>query len=397
MANGLYAHGLTVRDIQAHLEDLYGLKVSPDLISRVTDAVLGEVREWQSRALERMYPVVIFDALRVKIRDADSRMVKNKAVYVALGVTRDGLREVLGLWVADNEGAKFWLSVMNELRNRGVQDVLIAVVDGLKGFPEAITAAFPQATVQTCIVHLVRHSLNFCAWKDRKSVAADLRRIYEAPTADQAAVALDAFEAAWGDKYASIAPAWRRAWEEVTPFFAFPPAVRKIIYTTNAIESLNRMRRENSVPHCFLTLHIPKIDQDPRLIPDRGSRHQADLSRHPQLRKRRQKRPGMVCSPQSIRYHVRGTLPCVTTANPRMGRKPYTEFRTLPRHCDVHTECREDQDLSGDGDTIPDDHIGNGLDQRHGAGLFHAAASSIDDRIAVLPVAISQRRTATSQ
>lgn len=242
---GLYAHGLTVRDIQAHLEDLYGLKVSPDLISRVTDAVLGEVREWQSRALERMYPIVIFDALRVRIRDADSRMVKNKAVYVALGVTRDGLREVLGLWVADNEGAKFWLSVMNELRNRGVQDVLIAVVDGLKGFPEAITAAFPQATVQTCIVHLVRHSLNFCAWKDRKAVAADLRQIYQAPTADQAAVALDAFEAAWGEKYASVAPAWRRAWEEVTPFFAFPPAVRKIIYTTNAIESLNRVIRKS--------------------------------------------------------------------------------------------------------------------------------------------------------
>jgi putative transposase len=242
---GLYAHGLTVRDIQAHLEDLYGLKVSPDLISRVTDAVLGEVREWQSRALERMYPIIIFDALRVKIRDADSRMVKNKAVYVALGVTRDGLREVLGLWVADNEGAKFWLSVMNELRNRGVQDVLIAVVDGLKGFPEAITAAFPQATVQTCIVHLMRHSLNFCAWKDRKAVAADLRQIYEAVSADQAAIALNAFEAAWGDKYASIAPAWRRAWEEVTPFFAFPPAVRKIIYTTNAIESLNRVIRKS--------------------------------------------------------------------------------------------------------------------------------------------------------
>ena len=242
---GLYAHGLTVRDIQAHLEDLYGLKVSPDLISRVTDAVLGEVREWQSRALERMYPIVIFDALRVKIRDADSRMVRNKAVYVALGVTRDGLREVLGLWVADNEGAKFWLSVMNELRNRGVQDVLIAVVDGLKGFPEAITAAFPQAMVQTCIVHLVRHSLNFCAWKDRKAVAADLRQIYQAATADQAAVALDAFEAIWGCKYASIAPAWRRAWEEVTPFFAFPPAVRKIIYTTNAIESLNRVIRKS--------------------------------------------------------------------------------------------------------------------------------------------------------
>ena len=242
---GLYAAGLTVRDIRSQLEDVYGLQVSADLISRVTDAVLDEVREWQSRALERMYPIVIFDALRVKIRDADSRMVKNKAVYVALGVTRDGLREVLGLWIAENEGAKFWLSVMNELRNRGVQDVLIAVVDGLKGFPEAITAAFPEATVQTCIVHLVRHSLNFCAWKDRKSVATDLRQIYGAPTADQAAAELDAFEEKWAGKYASIAPAWRRAWQEVVPFFAFDPSIRKIIYTTNAIESLNRVIRKS--------------------------------------------------------------------------------------------------------------------------------------------------------
>jgi transposase-like protein len=242
---GLYAHGLSVRDIRAHLEELYGLKVSPDLISRVTDAVLDEVREWQGRALERMYPIVIFDALRVKIRDADSRMVKNKAVYVALGVTRDGVREVLGLWVADNEGAKFWLSVMNELRNRGVQDILIAVVDGLKGFPEAITAAFPEATVQTCIVHLVRHSLNFCSWKDRKAVATELRAIYAAATADLAADELNAFEEKWGEKYPSIAPAWRRAWEEVIPFFAFAPAVRKIIYTTNALESLNRVIRKS--------------------------------------------------------------------------------------------------------------------------------------------------------
>ena len=242
---GLYAAGLTVRDIRAHLEDVYGLKVSSDLISRVTDAVLDEVREWQNRALERMYPIVIFDALRVKIRDADSRMVKNKAVYVALGISRDGVREVLGLWIADNEGAKFWLSVMSELKNRGVQDILIAVVDGLKGFPDAITAAFPEATVQTCIVHLVRHSLNFCAWKDRKFVAADLRRIYGAATADQATDELDAFEEKWGGKYASIAPAWRRAWAEVIPFFAFDPAIRKIIYTTNAIESLNRVIRKS--------------------------------------------------------------------------------------------------------------------------------------------------------
>jgi len=231
---GLYAAGLTVRDIRAHLEDVYGLQVSPDLISRVTDVVLDEVRDWQSRALDRMYPIVIFDALRVKIRDADSRMVKNKAVYVALGVSRDGVREVLGLWIAENE-----------LKNRGVQDVLIAVVDGLKGFPEAITAAFPDAAVQTCIVHLVRHSLNFCAWKDRKAVAADLRLIYGAPTADQAAAELDAFEDKWAGKYASIAPAWRRAWQEVIPFFAFDPAIRKIIYTTNAIESLNRVIRKS--------------------------------------------------------------------------------------------------------------------------------------------------------
>ena len=242
---GLYAAGLSVRDIRAHLEDVYGLQVSPDLISRVTAAVLDEVREWQSRALERMYPIVILDALRIKIRDADSRQVQNKAVYVALGVSRDGTREVLGLWLAGNEGAKFWLSVMNELKNRGVQDILIAVVDGLKGFPEAITAAFPDTTVQTRIVHVVRHSLNFCSWKDRKMVAAGLRRIYEAATADAAAGELNAFEEKWTGKYPSIAPAWRRAWDEVIPFFAFDPAIRKIIYTTTAIESLNRVIRKS--------------------------------------------------------------------------------------------------------------------------------------------------------
>ena len=242
---GLYAAGLSTRDIRAHLEEVYGLKVSADLISRVTDAVLEEVSDWQNRALEPMYPIVFLDALRVKIRDAESRQVKNKAVYVALGVTPEGEREVLGLWVANNEGAKFWLSVMNNLRNRGVEDILIAVVDGLKGFPDAITAAFPDTAVQTCIVHLVRHSLNFCAWKDRKEVAADLRRIYSAPTADQAGLELDAFEEKWAGKYASIAPAWRRAWQEVIPFFAFDPAIRKIIYTTNAIESLNRVIRKS--------------------------------------------------------------------------------------------------------------------------------------------------------
>jgi transposase-like protein len=231
---GLYAAGLSTRDIRAHLEEVYGLKVSADLISRVTDAVLEEVSDWQNRALEPMYPIVFLDALRVKIRDAESRQVKNKAVYVALGVTPEGEREVLGLWIANNEGAKFWLSVMNNLRNRGVEDILIAVVDGLKGFPDAINAAFPDTTVQTCIVHLVRHSLNFCGWKDRKNVAKDLKRVYQATDDVEAEKALAEFEAEWGQKYPSIAPSWRRAWQEVIPFFAFPPEVRKIIYTTNA-------------------------------------------------------------------------------------------------------------------------------------------------------------------
>ena len=193
-----------MRDIRAHLEEVCGLKVSADLIGRVADAVLDEVRAWQSRALDRMYPIVIFDALRVRIRDADSRMVENRAVHVALGVSRDGVREVPGLWIAENEGAKFRLSVMNELKNRGVQDILIAVVDGLEGFPEAIAAAFPDAAVQTCILHLVRHSPNVCAWKDRKAVAADLRLIHGAATADPAAAELDALEEKRAGKHASI-------------------------------------------------------------------------------------------------------------------------------------------------------------------------------------------------
>ena len=240
----MYARGMSVRDIRGHLEALYGLEVSPDLISRVTDAVLDEVKEWRSRALDAVYPVVIFDALRVKIRDKDSRIVRNKAVYLALGITGEGTREVLGLWIAENEGAKFWLGVMTELRNRGVQDILIAVVDGLKGFPDAITAAFPDATVQTCIVHLVRHSPNFCSWKDRKAVAAGLRDVYGAKTAGAARDALEAFDGTWGRQYPSIAQAWRRAWEEVIPFFAFSPEIRRVIYTTNAIESLNRVIRK---------------------------------------------------------------------------------------------------------------------------------------------------------
>ena len=243
---GLYAAGLSTRDIRAHLEEVYGFRVSADLISRVTDAVLDEVNDWQNRALDRMYPIVFLDALRVKIRDAESRQVKNKAVYLALGVNSDGEREVLGLWVANAEGAKFWLSIMNNLRNRGLEDILIAVVDGLKGFPEAIHAAYPDTTVQTCILHLVRQSLRFCSWKDRKIVGKALKQIYQAADDQAAEKALADFEDEWGGKYPSIAPAWRRAWQEMIPFFAFPPAVRKIIYTTNAIESLNRVIRKTT-------------------------------------------------------------------------------------------------------------------------------------------------------
>ena len=207
--------------------------------------MLDEVREWRSRALDAVYPIVIFDALRVKIRDKDSRIVKNEAVYLALGVTGDGQRAVLGLWIAANEGARFWLAVMTELRNRGVQDILIAVVDGLKGLPEAINPAFPETTVQTCIVHLVRHSLNFCSWKDRKAVAARLREVYGAETAEAARDALEAFDEAWGNQCPSIAQAWRRAWQEVIPFFAFSPEIRRVIHTTNAVESLNRVIRKS--------------------------------------------------------------------------------------------------------------------------------------------------------
>jgi putative transposase len=238
----MYARGMSVRDIQAHLAELYGAEVSPDLISRVTDAVLDEVKDWQSRPLDAVYPVVFFDAMRVKIRDES--VVRAKAIYVALALDCEGHKEVLGLWVEQTEGAKFWLRVMNELKNRGVQDIVFAVVDGLKGFPDAITAAFPEATVQTCIVHLVRHSLNFVSWKDRKPIVPALRNIYRAETAELAAEHLDDFEVQWGKKYPAIAPAWRRAWNEVIPFFAYPTEIRRMIYTTNAIESLHRGLRK---------------------------------------------------------------------------------------------------------------------------------------------------------
>ena len=239
----MYARGMSVREIQGHLLELYGLQVSPDLISTVTDEVLAEVEQWQQRPLEAMYPIVYFDALRLKIRDEGT--VKNKAVYLALGVRRDGSREILGIWIETTEGAKFWMKVFNDLKTRGVNDILIAVVDGLKGFPEAITSVFPKTVVQTCIVHLLRHSLDFVSWKDRKPVAVALKDIYRAVDADAGSAALGAFEESpWGLKYPAIGQSWRRAWAEVIPFYAFPGEVRRILYTTNAIEALNsKLRR----------------------------------------------------------------------------------------------------------------------------------------------------------
>jgi putative transposase len=249
----MYARGMTVREIQGHLEEIYGLEVSPDLISTVTDAVLETVGEWQNRPLEPRYPVLFLDALRVKIRDEG--LVRNKAIYIALGVRQDGAKEVLGLWIETSEGAKFWLRVMNELKNRGVEDILIAVVDGLKGFPEAINAVFPQTIVQTCIVHLIRNSLEFTSWKDRKAIVPVLRGIYRAQDADAGLAALDAFEDGfWGKRYPAITQSWRRNWTQVIPFFAFPEAVRKIIYTTNAIEALNaKIRRAVKIRGHFPT------------------------------------------------------------------------------------------------------------------------------------------------
>jgi putative transposase len=239
----MYARGMSTREIQGHLRELYGIDVSPDLVSAVTDAVLEEVAEWQNRPLEALYPLIFFDAIRIKVRDEGS--VRNKAVYIALGVRPDGSKEILGLWIEQSEGAKFWLRVMNELKGRGVEDVLIAIVAGLKGFPEAITAVFPLALVQTCVVHLIRHSLAFVSYKDRRVVAAALKNIYKAKDADAGKAELDDFaDGPWGQKYPAIAQSWRRNWPEVIPFFAFPDEVRRIIYTTNAIESLNaKLRR----------------------------------------------------------------------------------------------------------------------------------------------------------
>ena len=238
----LYARGLTTREIQAHLEEIYHVEVSPTLISNVTDAVIDEVRAWQNRPLEAIYPILYLDALQVKIRDGAH--VQNKAIYIAIGVTLSGVKEVLGLWVAQTEGAKFWLQVVTELKNRGVCDIFIACVDGLKGFAEAIEAVFPKTQVQLCLVHLVRYSLQYVSWKHRKEVAADLKKIYQSPTREEAERQLERFAEKWDRAYPSISQSWRRNWERITPFFAYPVEIRRVIYTTNAIESVNMSLRK---------------------------------------------------------------------------------------------------------------------------------------------------------
>jgi putative transposase len=239
----LYARGLTVREIQAFLAEMYAVEVSPDLISTVTDAVVAEVTAWQGRPLEPMYPVVFFDALRVKIRDEAT--VRSKAVYLALAVLPDGSRDILGIWIEQTEGAKFWMKVFTDLKTRGCQDVLIAVTDGLKGMSEALAAVFPATTLQTCIVHLLRHSLEFVSWRDRKPLAVALRPIYTAASAEAASAALETFAIGpWGTRLPPVVTSWRRAWTHIIPFFAFPPEIRRVLYTTNALESVHARLRK---------------------------------------------------------------------------------------------------------------------------------------------------------
>jgi putative transposase len=233
---------MSVRDIQGHLEEMYGVEVSPSLISDVTDGVMEQARAWQNRPLDAFYAIIFLDALYVKMRHEGR--VENRAVYVAVGINLEGRKDVLGLWTGASEGAKFWLSVLTELRNRGVKDIYLVCVDGLKGFPQAIESAFPKTEVQLCIVHMIRASLNYVTWKDRKAVVTDLRPIYKAATADQAELQLSEFEEKWKKKYPAISRLWREHWERVIPFFAFPEEVRKIVYTTNAVESLHMSLRK---------------------------------------------------------------------------------------------------------------------------------------------------------
>lgn len=243
----LYARGMTTRDIQGHLRELYGSEVSPALISAVTDTVLDDVKAWQSRPLDAVYPIVYLDAIHLKMRE--SGQVKNQAVYLALGINVEGHKELLGLWVGENEGSKFWLNILSELKNRGVQDILIACVDGLKGFPEAIESAYPQTQVQLCIVHMVRNSLKYVSGKLRKTVATDLRSIDTASSAEAAEQALETFEKKWHKQFPSIARSWRAHWTNIIPFFDYPPEIRKVIYTTNAIESMQAQLRKVTRKH----------------------------------------------------------------------------------------------------------------------------------------------------
>ena len=238
----MYARGMTTRDIQGHLEEIYGIEVSPELISKVTDGIISEVKEWQNRPIDEVYPIVFFDAMRMKIRD-EGRVI-NKAAYLAIGIDMDGIKDVLGIWIEKNEGAKFWLSVFTELQNRGMNDVLIACVDGLKGLPEAIESVFPQAEVQLCIVHMVRNSLKFVSYKDRKKIASDLKNVYRAATVEQAEEALKYFEETWDSRYPMISKSWRSNWSRIIPFFSYSEDIRKVMYTTNAIESLNNSLRK---------------------------------------------------------------------------------------------------------------------------------------------------------
>lgn len=238
----LYARGMTTRDIQAQLEDLYGVQVSATLISNVTNEVIEEVKAWQSRPLDKIYPIVFLDALVIKVRE-DKRII-NKAFYLALGVNIEGQKELLGIWISQNEGAKFWLNVLTEIRNRGVEDILIACVDGLTGFPDAVETIYPKTCVQLCIVHMIRNSLRYVSWKTRKAVAEDLKAIYKAKTLEEAELGLTTFSQKWDQAYPAISKSWLTHWENITPFFSYPEEIRKAIYTTNAIESLNSSLRK---------------------------------------------------------------------------------------------------------------------------------------------------------
>src|SRR5574341_27130 len=279
---------MTTRDIQGHLQELYGVEVSPTLVSQVTDAITEEITLWQNRPLDEVYPIMYLDAVRVKVRHNGT--VINKAVYLAIGVTWDGNKDILGIWIAETEGAKFWHQVVTELKKRGVRDIFIACVDGLKGFPEAIEAVFPKTQVQLCIVHMVRHSLRYVSWKQRKEVAEDLKSIYNAPTVDQAEANLNAFGAKWDASHPTISKSWRNNWERIIPLYSYPPEIRKAIYTTNAIESLNMSLRKvtknrGSFPNDEAGRRGPARSQHQRRgnVPHQSVRRETRTRRHPRL------------------------------------------------------------------------------------------------------------------